>query len=104
MMRRHLPLACLPGCQVSPQRAAAPAGRVPLQKGLRLGMPGARPSSLASAASLLPSPFLSSSSLGIHVLLKPLFYCFSGVLAEIGRRCSRSNHHLYSEVGITLIS
>ena len=115
-VRRHLLLACLPGGQVRPQRAVAPAGCVPLRKGLCLGMPGARPSSLASAASLLPSPFLASSSLGICVLLKPLFCslgirvllkpffcCFSGVLAEIGRRCSCSNC-LYSEVSITLIS
>ena len=98
------PLPASPGYQVHPQRTAAPARRVPLQKGLHLGTPGARPSSLASASSLLPSPFLASSSLGIRVLLKPLFYCFSGVLAGIGRRCSCSNHCLYSEVSITLIS
>lgn len=98
------PLPASPGYQVHPQRTAAPAGRVPLQKGLHLGTPGARPSSLASASSLRPSPFLASSSLGIRVLLKPLFYCFSGVLAEIGRRCFCSNHCLYSEVSITLIS
>lgn len=83
------------------QGAAAPAGTSsPPGKtrgtGRNWGLPF-----LLSRISLFLFPFFVLLILKGRVFLKPIFYWFTGVLAEIGRRCLCSDYHLYPEVCTT---
>lgn len=49
----------------------------------------------------IPVSFLVLLILKGRVFLKPIFYCFTGVLAEIRRRCLCSDYHPYPEVRTT---